>query len=63
MANCFATDMAVKVTGGAMQILGGYGYIKDYPVERLFREAKLMQIVEGANQIQRIVVAHNLLRR
>ncbi len=63
MANCFATDVAMKVTTDAIQILGGYGYMRDYPVERRFRSAKLMQIVEGTNQIQRIVVARNLLRR
>jgi len=63
MAKCFATDMAMKVTTDAMQVLGGYGYMKDYPVERMFRDAKLMQIVEGTNQIQRVVVASNLLRR
>jgi len=63
MANCFATDTAMKVTTDAIQVLGGYGYIKDHPVERMFRDAKLLQIVEGTNQIQRIVVASNLLRR
>jgi len=62
MANCFATDVAMRVTTDAIQILGGYGYMRDYPVERRFRSAKLMQIVEGTNQIQRIVVARNLLR-
>ena len=63
MAKCFATDMAMKVTTDAIQVLGGYGYIKAYPVERMFRDAKLLQIVEGTNQIQRLVVARNLLRR
>jgi len=63
MAKCFATDMAMKVTTDAIQVLGGYGYIKTYPVERMFRDAKLLQIVEGTNQIQRLVVARNLLRR
>lgn len=63
MANCFATDVAMKVTTDAIQVMGGYGYMKDHPVERMFRDAKLMQIVEGTNQIQRIVVARNLLRR
>jgi alkylation response protein AidB-like acyl-CoA dehydrogenase len=62
MANCFATDMAVKVTSNAIQVLGGYGYIKDHPVERMFRDARLFQIVEGTNQIQRIVIARNLLK-
>jgi alkylation response protein AidB-like acyl-CoA dehydrogenase len=63
MSNCFATDVAMKVTTDAIQVLGGYGYMKDYPVERMFRDAKLMQIVEGTNQVQRIVIARNLLRR
>ncbi len=63
MANCFATDVAMKVTNDAIQVLGGYGYVKDYPVERMFRDAKLMQIVEGTNQIQRIIIARNLLKR
>jgi len=61
MANCFATDMGVKVTNDAMQILGGYGYIKDHPLEQKMRDARLLQIVEGTNQIQRVVVARNLL--
>ena len=63
MANCFATDPAMKVTTDAIQVLGGYGYMRDYPVERMFRDAKLLQIVEGTNQIQRVVIARNLLRR
>lgn len=63
MANCFATDMAVKVTTDAIQVLGGYGYIKDHPVERMFRDARLLQIVEGTNQIQRLVIARSLLQR
>ena len=62
-ANCFATDMAMKVTTDAIQVCGGYGYMKDYPLERMFRDAKLLQIVEGTNQVQRLVVARNLLRR
>jgi len=61
MANCFATDVAMKVTSDAVQVLGGYGYMRDHPVERMFRDAKLMQIVEGTNQIQRVVVARSLL--
>jgi len=51
------------VTTNAVQILGGYGYLKDYPVERMMRDAKVTQIFEGTNQIQRIVIARNLLRR
>jgi len=62
MANCFATDTGVKVTNDAMQILGGYGYIKDHPLEQKMRDARLLQIVEGTNQVQRVVVARNLLR-
>ncbi|MFH1169706.1 MAG: acyl-CoA dehydrogenase family protein [Chloroflexota bacterium] len=63
MANCFATDAAMKVTTDAIQVMGGYGYMKDHPVERMFRDAKLMQIVEGTNQVQRLVIARNLLKR
>ncbi|RJQ38747.1 MAG: acyl-CoA dehydrogenase [Dehalococcoidia bacterium] len=61
MANCFATDVGVKVTNDAMQILGGYGYIKDHPLEQKMRDARLLQIVEGTNQIQRVIVARRLL--
>jgi len=52
----------MKITTDAIQILGGYGYIKDYPVERLFRDAKLTQIFEGANQIQRMVIAREMIK-
>lgn len=62
MAKCFCSDAAMKITTDAVQILGGYGYCKDYPVERMFRDAKLTQIFEGANQIQRIVIQRELLR-
>ena len=61
-AKLFATDMAMKVTTDAVQVLGGYGYVSDYPVERYFREAKVLQIVEGTNQIQRMVIARALRR-
>lgn len=61
MANCYATDMAVKVTNDAMQVLGGYGYMKDYPLEQKMRDARLFQIVEGTNQVQRIVIARGML--
>lgn len=61
MAKCLATDVAMKVTVDAVQILGGSGYMKDYPVERMMRQAKLLQIVEGTNQIQRMVIAKQLL--
>jgi alkylation response protein AidB-like acyl-CoA dehydrogenase len=62
MAKLFASDTAMKVTTDAVQILGGYGYIKEYPVERMMRDAKITQIYEGTNQIQRIVIARELLR-
>lgn len=61
MAKCFASDMAMRVTTDAVQIFGGYGYTKDYPVERMMRDAKLAQIFEGTNQIQRVVIARHLL--
>ncbi len=59
-SKCFATDVAMKVTTDAVQVLGGYGYVTDYPVERMMRDAKLTQIYEGTNQIQRLVMARNL---
>jgi alkylation response protein AidB-like acyl-CoA dehydrogenase len=59
-AKLFATDMAMKVTIDAVQVLGGYGYVSDHPVERYMREAKVLQIVEGTNQIQRLVIARAL---
>ena len=62
MANYFATDVGVKVTNDAMQVLGGYGYMRDYPLEQKMRDARLLQIVEGTNQVLRVVVARNLLR-
>ncbi len=61
MAKLFATDTAMKVTIDAVQIFGGYGYTKDYPVERLMREAKATQILEGTSQIQRLIIARQLL--
>ncbi|RJP57602.1 MAG: acyl-CoA dehydrogenase [Deltaproteobacteria bacterium] len=61
MAKYFSSDMAMKVTTDAVQILGGYGYTSDYPVERMMRDAKCFQIFEGTNQIQRVVVARSLL--
>ena len=59
-SKCFASDTAMKVTSDAIQVLGGYGYVSDYPVERMMRDAKLTQIYEGTNQIQRIIMARNL---
>jgi alkylation response protein AidB-like acyl-CoA dehydrogenase len=63
VAKLIATDAAMKVTTDAVQVLGGYGYTKDFPVERFMREAKVMQIFEGTNQIQRMVIARDLARR
>jgi len=59
-AKCFASDVAMEVTTDAVQLLGGYGYTRDYPVERMMRDAKITQIYEGTNQVQRIVMARNL---
>jgi alkylation response protein AidB-like acyl-CoA dehydrogenase len=61
-AKLFATDTAMRVTTDAVQVLGGYGYVADHPVERYMREAKVLQIVEGTNQIQRLVIARHLAR-
>ena len=61
MAKCFAGDAAMKVTVDAVQVFGGYGYTRDYPVERYMRDAKIMQIYEGTNQIQRVIIAKELL--
>ncbi|MGG6382484.1 acyl-CoA dehydrogenase family protein [Paenarthrobacter sp. NEAU-H11] len=60
-AKCFASDVAMEVTVNAVQVLGGYGYTKDYPLERMMRDAKITQIYEGTNQVQRIVMARQLL--
>jgi alkylation response protein AidB-like acyl-CoA dehydrogenase len=59
---CFASDVAMEVTTDAVQLLGGYGYVHDYPVERMMRDAKITQIYEGTNQIQRVVMARQLLK-
>ncbi|GGP38141.1 MULTISPECIES: acyl-CoA dehydrogenase [Streptomyces] len=59
-AKCFASDVAMEATTDAVQLLGGYGYTRDYPVERMMRDAKITQIYEGTNQVQRIVMARNL---
>ncbi|CAA9415080.1 MAG: Acyl-CoA dehydrogenase, short-chain specific [uncultured Propionibacteriaceae bacterium] len=61
-AKCFASDVAMQITTDAVQLLGGYGYTKDFPVERMMRDAKITQIYEGTNQIQRIVMARELLK-
>jgi acyl-CoA dehydrogenase len=62
MAKCFASDAAMEVASNAVQILGGVGYMKDYPVEKLMRDAKILQIYEGTNQIQRMVIARQLAK-
>ena len=61
-SKCFASDVAMSVTTDAVQILGGYGVMKDYPLERMMRDAKMIQIFDGSNQIQRIIVAKHLLK-
>jgi acyl-CoA dehydrogenase len=60
-AKCFASDVAMRTTVEAVQILGGYGYMRDYPLEKLMRDAKLLQIYEGTNEIQRLVISHEIL--
>jgi alkylation response protein AidB-like acyl-CoA dehydrogenase len=60
-AKAFASDAAMQITTDAVQLLGGYGYTKDFPVERMMRDAKITQIYEGTNQVQRIVMAKQLL--
>jgi len=62
MAKCFATDVAMEVTTNAVQIFGGYGYMKDYPIEKYMRDAKITQVYEGTNQVQRMVIARNLVK-
>jgi acyl-CoA dehydrogenase len=62
IAKCFAADVAMRATTDAVQLFGGYGYMRDQPVEKLMRDAKLLQIYEGTNQIQRMVIARNLLK-
>jgi alkylation response protein AidB-like acyl-CoA dehydrogenase len=62
VAKMIASDVAMKVTTDAVQVLGGYGYTRDYPAERYMREAKVTQIFEGTNQIQRLVIARQLLK-
>lgn len=61
MSKCYASDVAMRVTTNAVQVMGGYGYIKEYPVEKYMRDAKIMQIYEGTNQIQRLVIANKSL--
>ena len=61
MAKRFATDVGFKVCNEALQLLGGYGYLKDYPVERYLRDARVHQILEGTNEIMRVIIARRLL--
>ena len=61
-AKCFASDAAMEITTDAVQVLGGYGYVKDYPVERMMRDAKITQIYEGTQEVQRLVIAREMLR-
>jgi len=62
MAKCFATDVAMEVATDAVQVFGGYGFMEDYPIAKFFRDAKILQIYEGTNQIQRMVIARHLIR-
>jgi len=62
MAKLFASEAAVRAANNAVQILGGYGYSKEYPAERYYRDAKITTIYEGTSEVQRIVIARNLLR-
>ncbi len=62
MAKCFATDVAVKVATDAVQVFGGYGFMEDYPIAKFYRDAKILQIYEGTNQIQRMVIARNMIK-
>jgi len=59
----FASDIAMRVTTDAVQILGGYGYMKDYPIERMMRDAKVTQVYDGPNQAQRLMIAQHLIKR
>ena len=62
MAKCFATDTAMKVATEAVQVFGGYGFMEDYPIAKFMRDAKILQIYEGTNQVQRMVIARNLVK-
>ena len=63
MAKAFCADMAMRVATDAVQVLGGYGYSKEYPVEKLMRDAKIYQIYEGTSQIQRLIIAKEIFER
>ncbi|MFT5200297.1 MAG: alkylation response protein AidB-like acyl-CoA dehydrogenase, partial [Planctomycetota bacterium] len=62
MAKCLAADVAMDVATDAVQVFGGYGYMEDYPIAKFFRDAKILQIYEGTNQIQRLVIARHMIR-
>ena len=62
MAKYFCSDGAMKITTDMVQVLGGYGYIRDYPVERMFRDAKLTRIFEGSNQIQQMIIGREIIK-
>jgi len=62
MAKMYASDVAMKVTTDAVQLLGGYGYMREYPFERMMRDAKITQIYEGTNQIMKLVISRELLK-
>jgi alkylation response protein AidB-like acyl-CoA dehydrogenase len=62
MAKLFGSDVAMYATVEAVQVLGGYGYVEDYPLERMMRDAKITQIYEGTNEIQRVVIARGMRR-
>lgn len=61
MAKCYATDAAVKIVNDSLQIFGGYGYMKDYPLEKLYRDIRIFQIFEGTNEIQRTIISRNMI--
>jgi butyryl-CoA dehydrogenase len=63
MCKLYASDVAMRVTTDALQLFGGYGYMKDYPIEKYFRDAKITQIYEGTNQIQRLVIGRHLIKK
>ena len=62
MAKLFASETAMKVTTEAIQVLGGYGYVKEYDVERFFRDAKILEIGEGTSEVQRIIISREILK-
>ena len=63
MAKLFSSELAMKITTDAIQLLGGYGYIREYNVERFFRDAKILEIGEGTSEVQRIIIAREILKK